>query len=850
MFRPRTKGAGRRRPLLFDILERRDLLAATPALLVQFDPAAGDRDLFLLQAQAQQLTAAPTDIPGLVRLTGLGSNLSVYQALVTGRAGVQYAEWEQTETVALDPNDPKYVDGTLWGMNGTYGIKAPQAWDITTGTTAVVLADIDTGVDYTHPDLYLNIWINQGEIPPTLVDPNNPSRLRDLDRDGLITFYDLNNAINQGPGKITDLNGNGRIDAGDILRPSASGGWANGVSDNGDGYVDDLIGWDFFNNDNNPMDDNNHGTHTTGTIAGIGNNAVGVAGVNWRAQIMVMKFLGAGGSGSDTGAAQCIRYAADHGARISNNSWGGGGFSSTLFNAIDYARTKNHLFVAAAGNANNNNDANPFYPASYNLSNVLAVASITSTGDRSSFSNYGKTSVDLGAPGSGIYSTVVGGYATFSGTSMATPHVAGTAALVLGVNPTFTTDQIISRIMTTVTPLSSMNGITVSGGIVNAYEAVKPPAVPDLNWSRGGINGPTSTPPSTPFTISRTYNIINTAVTSNFTISYTRSLNTVYGDADDVVMGSETISNAADKSVGLHSGNSPSFSISTPGTYYLFAKLDAGGAVAETDETNNVAQAPRALVVSGSPGGSGAIIDDGDPGYSDLGGGWVINDLPGGYLADHRSHAAGVGGAVAGWTFDSSISSAALPPTSYKVYVTWVPGANRASNAPYTVYDNFTALGTIQADQRLNPADDFNSGVWWKYLGTFNFVSGIVRVRLTDDADGRVDADAVRIAPNGLPPPPGGSGPAAAGGSAFLSALGSARSGGQSASRTTTLRPPTRNQGFAPAAAGDDRSGRVVDRLFAPPTNQGSRGGVTGLLGSRDQDDLLAALLTKPAQIV
>src|SRR5262249_10538404 len=147
------------------------------------------------------------------------------------------------------------------------------------------------------------------------------------------------NPINQGPGKITDLNRNGRIDAGDLLYPVSQGGWANGVSDDGDAYVDDIVGWNFVNNTNNPFDDNGHGTHVSGTIGALGNNGTGVAGVNWRVQLMPLKFLDATGSGDQLDAAAAIRYAADHGARVSNNSWGGGG-STPLYDAIDYARTK------------------------------------------------------------------------------------------------------------------------------------------------------------------------------------------------------------------------------------------------------------------------------------------------------------------------------------------------------------------------------------------------------------------------------------------------------------------------------------------------------------------------------
>src|SRR6266536_6323695 len=189
--------------------------------------------------------------------------------------------------VAIVPNDPSF--GTQYALNNTgqstgkvdADLDAPEAGNVTTGSTKNVVALVDTGIDYRHPDLYQNVWINQKEIPAAI-----RSRLKDTDGDGLITFRDLKNPINHGAGKITDLDGDGRITAADLLKPVSKGGWADGVSNDGDKYVDDLIGWNFISNTNNPLDDNGHGSHVAGIIGAMSNNGVGVAGLNWKVQLM------------------------------------------------------------------------------------------------------------------------------------------------------------------------------------------------------------------------------------------------------------------------------------------------------------------------------------------------------------------------------------------------------------------------------------------------------------------------------------------------------------------------------------------------------------------------------------
>lgn len=333
--------------------------------------------------------------------------------------GFRHAEANATILPQAVPNDTSF--GQLWALNNTgqsggrsdADIDAPEAWDLSSGAGQVV-GVIDSGIDLTHPDLSANVWTNPFEVA------------------------------------------------------------GNKKDDDGNGYVDDVRGWDFVNNDNNPMDDNGHGTHVAGTIAAVRNNGRGITGVAPGAKVMALKFLNRNGSGSTSNAIKAINYAIGMKQRgvavnVLNNSWGGGGYSQSLYNAIKAAGDAGILFVAAAGNEGRNNDSRPSYPASYNLGNIVSVASTTRTDGRSSFSNYGAASVDLGAPGSGIYSTLPNNrYGSFSGTSMATPHVAGAAALAFAHEPGATVAQVKAAILDGVDRVSSMQGRTVTGGRLNA----------------------------------------------------------------------------------------------------------------------------------------------------------------------------------------------------------------------------------------------------------------------------------------------------------------------------------------------------------------------------------------------
>ena len=323
----------------------------------------------------------------------------------------------RTSTPRGTPNDPRF--DSLWGMNNSSDadIDAPEAWDKQTGSRDVLVAIIDTGIDYNHEDLRDNIWRNPGE------------------------------------------SGNGKEN--------------NGVDDDSNGFVDDVYGWDFAADDNDPMDDNGHGTHVAGTVGAVGNNGTGVVGVNWQVRMMALKFLDSQGSGTTDNAVKAILYAADNGAIIQSNSWGGGGASQALQDAIAYARDKNSLFIAAAGNNGTDNDISPNYPSNYDVENVVAVAASDNTDRRAEFSNYGKKTVDLFAPGVDILSCQPGNrYQSLSGTSMATPHVSGVAALVAAQYPGLTYRQLMIRVLGSVDRKANYSSTTVTGGRLNADKAL------------------------------------------------------------------------------------------------------------------------------------------------------------------------------------------------------------------------------------------------------------------------------------------------------------------------------------------------------------------------------------------
>ncbi|HBA82551.1 MAG TPA: hypothetical protein DCZ95_00510 [Verrucomicrobia bacterium] len=378
-------------------------------------------------------------VPGLTRVS-LPSGSKVEDALrsFNGKSGVAYAAPNYVVR-ALDtiPNDSRF--GELWGLSNTgqlggtvdADIDAPQAWDLQQGSTGVIVAVVDTGIDYLHEDLADNMWVNPGEIP------------------------------------------------------------GNGLDDDGNGYVDDVHGINAITGSGDPLDDHDHGTHCAGTIGGRGNNGVGVAGVCWRVRLMGAKFLSAAGSGTTADAITAIEYATLMGARVMNNSWGGGGYNQGLKDAIDAADAANIVFAAAAGNNNSDNDSYPQYPSSYSSSNIVAVMATDRNDLKSSFSSYGQTSVDIAAPGSAILSCQRGGgYVSFNGTSMATPHMAGAAALLLSVNPYLSAAEVKQALLSSVDALFPTR--CVSGGRLNLARALDRVGLP---WLTLNPSSATNLPP-------------------------------------------------------------------------------------------------------------------------------------------------------------------------------------------------------------------------------------------------------------------------------------------------------------------------------------------------------------------
>jgi subtilisin family serine protease len=411
--------------------------------LVRFRPRTSVADEARANREAGGTVTKSFDlaVPGL-RLVRLAPGVGVDAALARYRSSpaVLYAEpnrvWGLAGGRVTAPNDPQFPTQWDWNNTGQIGgkpdadVDAPEAWDHTTGDHNVVVAVIDTGIDYRHPDLKANVWDNTAEctgIP--------------------------------------------------------------GVDDDGNGYVDDCHGIDTINGDSDPFDDFGHGTHVSGTIGAVGNNGKGVTGLNWHVQIMACKSHDAAGNATTASVVECFQYVQMEKQRFgvdvvaTNNSWGGCpeacGYSRALRDAIAGQLSAGILTVAAAGNDGSNNDTTPFYPADYYLPNVIAVAATTNRDALASFSDFGARTVSVGAPGQDVYSTLPGdAYGYLSGTSMASPHVAGLAALIAAQDPSLDWRAIRNLILAGGDPKGSVAGTTITGTRVNANGSLTCSGVP------------------------------------------------------------------------------------------------------------------------------------------------------------------------------------------------------------------------------------------------------------------------------------------------------------------------------------------------------------------------------------
>lgn len=393
----------------------------------------------------ENLSIQQWEVPDVVSINSTTSfsdleNLAEY--LMENNPNIEFVEvnaYMSSSPTDFTPDDPFFAQ--LWALNnmeqtgGTFDadIDAVEAWGETSGSEDIVVGVLDSGIDWTHPDLIDNIWRNMGE---------------DADGDGQI---------------LVEIDGQWVFDPDD----------ENGIDDDGNGYIDDFVGWDFADEDNNPHDLNSHGTHVAGTIGAAGNNGVGIVGVSHTVRLMPLRFLNSDGVGAVSDAVRGLNYAISKGVHLTNNSWGSTGFSQSLRDAIEQAAEANQLFIVAAGNNATDNDVIPNYPSNFDLDNIISVIATDENDQVAGFSNYGAENADLAAPGVGIFSTLPDAmYGSANGTSMAAPHVAGAAVLLLAQDPEATYSKIKGAILESVDVLDNLSGLVNTGGRLNVNNAV------------------------------------------------------------------------------------------------------------------------------------------------------------------------------------------------------------------------------------------------------------------------------------------------------------------------------------------------------------------------------------------
>ncbi|OGQ13521.1 MAG: hypothetical protein A3B70_04615 [Deltaproteobacteria bacterium RIFCSPHIGHO2_02_FULL_40_11] len=357
--------------------------------------------------------------------------VSIYILLITFVLAFNLKSWVGPYTALNNPFVPQaqafaptFVAPTLldpylsksWVLEDQKNLNIQDAWKLSQGDKRIIVAVIDTGIDLTHPDLKNNLWQNTKEIP------------------------------------------------------------GNGIDDDGNGYIDDIHGWNFVANTNRPEDDHGHGTHVAGIIGAVKGNGIGISGICPNVSLMILKYYAQSAPGSDNlkNTIQAFKYAVQNGAHIINYSGGGAEFSSAEHAVIEEARKKGILVIAAAGNERQNADTHAYYPASYDLENIISVAAITQDQNLVDSSNYGPERIDVAAPGHQVYSTLPGGkYGTMTGTSQATAVVTGVAALALSKFGVLPATQIKAVILKNILPVKQLKNRVKTGGIVNADQVLK-----------------------------------------------------------------------------------------------------------------------------------------------------------------------------------------------------------------------------------------------------------------------------------------------------------------------------------------------------------------------------------------